>query len=698
MSEKDCDLICIGRSCVDLYSGEFGVPLERAMTFTKSVGGSPMNIAIGTSRLGLRVGAITGVGQEDNGRYLKWQLSCEGVDVSAVKTDPKRLTAMVLLSIRGDNDFPLIQYRENCADMGLTAEDIDPDYLARAGAVLVTGTHLSREGVRSATMKVLETAKRLGLKCILDIDFRPNLWGLQGHDAGSSRWAEASEQVTSEYKKVLPYFDLIVGTEEEFFIAGGKTEAMEALREVRRLSKALLVFKLGDKGCAALPGDIPDSFVDEVVYPGFPVKVFNSIGAGDGFMSGFLRGWLRNEDLASCCRYANAAGAFAVSRLGCSSAYPSWTELQYFVSHGSKHKWLREDAMLEQIHWATNRRNKWKNLAVFAFDHRDPFSALAAETGRDAKAITAFKNLAFRAVAEASSELEGQNDVGILVDDTYGQSVLFESNRYPFWVGRSIEKTGVNPLMFEGKADVGSTLQAWPENHVVKCLFRPGAKDAPEVVEENERQLCRLFSGARSTGHDLLLEIIVDQPQTREEQDACLLRWMRRCYELGVYPDYWKILPVADQGTWQAIEALIGEYDPYRRARLGSPSGGASSSNRPASGLPGRCPMRTQWRPCGIASCGWPARGTGATAGSFSGAARPRTPRQRRCLRTPQGGKRPLDPAREFSVARLRDALGGNCLFIRNTNKTKFPPPQPRAFRIPPAGRPNQGTLKGTAP
>lgn len=180
MSEKDFDLICIGRSCVDLYSGEFGVPLERAMAFTKSVGGSPMNIAIGTSRLGLRVGAITGVGQEDNGRYLKWQLSCEGVDVSAVKTDPKRLTAMVLLSIRGDNDFPLIQYRENCADMGLTAEDIDPDYLARAGAVLVTGTHLSREGVRSATMKVLETAKRLGLKCILDIDFRPNLWGLQG--------------------------------------------------------------------------------------------------------------------------------------------------------------------------------------------------------------------------------------------------------------------------------------------------------------------------------------------------------------------------------------------------------------------------------------------------------------------------------------------------------------------------------------
>ena len=164
MVEKKFDLICIGRSCVDMYSGEFGVPLERAMTFSKSVGGSPMNIAIGTSRLGLKVGAITGVGKEGNGDYIKWQLSCEGVDISHIKTDPARLTAMVLLSIRGKDDFPLIQYRENCADMGLRPEDIDPDYLAQAKAVLVTGIHLSQEGVRAATMKILETAKSLGLR------------------------------------------------------------------------------------------------------------------------------------------------------------------------------------------------------------------------------------------------------------------------------------------------------------------------------------------------------------------------------------------------------------------------------------------------------------------------------------------------------------------------------------------------------
>lgn len=565
MVKKKFDLICIGRSCVDMYSGEFGVPLERAMTFSKSVGGSPMNIAIGTSRLGLKVGAITAVGKEGNGDYLKWQLACEGVDVSHIKTDPKRLTAMVLLSIRGKDDFPLIQYRENCADMGLLPEDIDPDYLAQAGAVLVTGIHLSQEGVRAATMKILETARNLGLRCILDIDFRPNLWGLQGHDAGSSRWAQASERVTNEYRKVLPYFDLIVGTEEEYFIASGKTEAIEALREVRRMTNAVLIHKLGDRGCAALDGEIPDSFTDDVIQPGFPVKVFNSIGAGDGFMSGFLRGWLRGEDLPTCCRYANAAGAFAVSRLGCSSAYPSWEEMQYFLKHGSREVWLRHDAMLEQIHWSTNRRVRWHDLAILAFDHRLVFRQLKEQYGRTDKDVAAFKQLVYQAALDiAGSPVSTGNQIGILVDDTFGLDVLLDSNKHPLWAGRCIERTSVSPLDFEGLPDVGATLQSWPENHVVKCLFRPCSSDLEDTENENRKQLSRLFSAARSTGHELLLELIPEGG----DSDAELLDWMQRCYEFGVYPDYWKILPPEKGETWAAIEGVISRYDPYCRGIL----------------------------------------------------------------------------------------------------------------------------------
>ncbi len=563
MTDKCFDLICVGRSCVDMYSEEFGVPLERAMIFSKSVGGSPMNIAIGSSRLGLHVGAITGVGKEANGDYLKWQLSCEGVDVSNVKTDPTRLTAVVFLSIRGKDDFPLIQYRENCADMGLSPEDIDPDYIAQAKAVLVTGIHLSREGVRAATMKVLESAKKFGLKCILDIDFRPNLWGLQGHDAGSSRWAEASERVTSEYRKVLPYFDLIVGTEEEYFIASGKTETFAALREVRRLTNAILVHKLGDRGCVALDGAIPDAFTDDIVQSGFPVKVFNSIGAGDGFMSGFLRGWLRGEDLPTSCRYANAVGAFAVSRLGCSSAYPSWEELQYFLEHGSKESWLRHDTILEQIHWATNRRVIWKNLAVFAFDHRLVFETLMKKYDKTTEEIRAFKKLVYNAVLKVCYDASVRNSIGILVDDAYSLDILLNSNKHPLWVGRSIEMPGVSPLAFEGEADVGMTIQSWPENHVVKCLFHPDDGDVSSV-EENRKQLCRLGSAVRGTGHELLLELLPESV----DRDASLIHWMRTCYELGVYPDYWKMLPLRDTSSWKKVEALIDEFDPYCRGIL----------------------------------------------------------------------------------------------------------------------------------
>jgi len=561
MPEKKFDLICIGRSCVDMYSGEFGVPIHRAMTFSKSLGGSPMNIAIGTSRLGLKVGAITGVGKEGNGDFIKWQLAREGVDISHVKTDPVRLTAMVILSIRGKNDFPLIQYRVDCADMGLRPEDIDPDYLAQAKAVLVTGMHLSQEGVRSATMKILESAKKLGLKCILDIDFRPNLWGLAGNDAGASRLA-MSERVTNEYKKVLPYFDLIVGTEEEYFIASGKDEPIAALREVRKMTDAVLIHKLGDRGCAALDGEIPDSFTDDVVQPGFPVKVFNSIGAGDGFMSGFLRGWLRDEPLPVCCRYANAAGAFAVSRLGCSSAYPSWEEMTYFLEHGSREKWLLRDAALEQIHWATNRRNKWSNLAILAMDHRAVFEELAQKYHKTADDISEFKNIIYRSALAAIPGTNEKSQIGVLADGTYALDVLLDTNKHPVWVGRCIEKTGASPLEFEGLPDVGATLMSWPENHTVKCLLRIKGNESEAVVEGHKAQLRRLFSGVRGTGHDLLLELIA------EEGDGALMQWMEACYDLGVYPDYWKILPPSRKDTWKKLEDILERRDPYCRGFL----------------------------------------------------------------------------------------------------------------------------------
>ena len=219
---KTLDLITIGRSSVDLYGVQIGGRLEDMGAFDKYIGGSPTNIACGTARLGLKSGVVTAVGDEHMGRFIKEQLAREGVSTKGVKVDPDRLTALVLLGIRDSEQFPLIFYRENCADMGLTVDDVDEEFIMSARAVVATGTHLSHPQVEAATLKALEIARTNDMQTALDIDYRPNLWGVAGHGDGESRFVESAE-VTSKLQTTLHLFDLIVGTEEEFHIAGGTT-------------------------------------------------------------------------------------------------------------------------------------------------------------------------------------------------------------------------------------------------------------------------------------------------------------------------------------------------------------------------------------------------------------------------------------------------------------------------------------------
>jgi 5-dehydro-2-deoxygluconokinase len=157
---KDIDLITIGRSSVDLYGAQVGGRLEDMASFQKYVGGSPTNIAVGAARLGLRSALITRVGDEHMGRFIREELAREGVDVSAVRTDPERLTALVLLGIRDERSFPLIFFRENCADMALCEADIDPKFIVRARLVVATGTHLSHPRTEAAVLKALRVPHR----------------------------------------------------------------------------------------------------------------------------------------------------------------------------------------------------------------------------------------------------------------------------------------------------------------------------------------------------------------------------------------------------------------------------------------------------------------------------------------------------------------------------------------------------------
>ncbi len=400
-SPRPLDVVCIGRSSVDLYGEQVGGRLEEMASFAKYVGGCPTNIAVGAARLGLKSGLITRVGDEHMGRFLREQLEREGVDTRFVITDPERLTALVVLGIRDEHSFPLIFYRENCADAALSEADVDEDYIAAARAVVVTGTHFSRANLDAASRRAMALARRHGARVIFDIDYRPVLWGLTGHGAGEERFV-ADDRVTAHLQSIVPGCDVVVGTEEEIHIAGGTTDTLAAVRRLRELAPAaLIVVKRGPMGCTAFPGEIPEDLERGVHGPGFPVAVYNVLGAGDAFMSGFLRGYLRGLPLAESLRFANACGAFAVSRHGCAPAVPSWTELEWFLRHGSGERELRKDRRLEHLHWATTRARRWPQLLAFAADHRRQFEELAARSGRDREDIGRFKDLALEAAARA---------------------------------------------------------------------------------------------------------------------------------------------------------------------------------------------------------------------------------------------------------------------------------------------------------
>ena len=558
---KTLDVITIGRAGVDLYGSQIGGRLEDMGSFDKYIGGSPTNMACGTARLGLKSALITRVGDEHMGRFIREQLVREGVDVRGVKTDPERLTALVILGIRDQEQFPLIFYRENCADMALCEEDIDEGFIAEARAVVATGTHLSHPNTEAAVLKALVLAKRHGARTALDIDYRPNLWGVAGHGAGESRFV-ASETVTAKLQSTLHLFDLIVGTEEEFHIAGGTTDTVEALRAVRAVSDATLVCKRGPMGAVAFTGAIPDSLDDGQTGPGFPIEVFNVLGAGDGFMSGLIRGWLDGESWPKALEYANACGAFAVSRHGCTPAYPSWEELQFFLKRGVVRPDLRNDAALEQVHWATNRPTRnagdWSTMRVFAFDHR---MQLEEMPGATPEKIGAFKELC---LAAAQAVANGQGGHGILCDGRLGRDALYAAEGTGLWIGRPVEFPGSRPLTLEPELghDLGG-LREWPRDQVVKVLCFAHPDDDAAMWAAQEREVLRLWEATRTQGLEFLLEVIPSKVGPVDDETTPAV--IQRFYDLGVFPDWWKLEPFKTEAAWQKAVDAIERNDPRTR-------------------------------------------------------------------------------------------------------------------------------------
>ena len=553
------DFICLGRAAVDLYGLERGAKLEEAQHFAKYLGGSSANVAVGLARLGLRVAMLTRVGDEHMGRFVRNQLAAEGVDVAAVHTDPKRLTGLVLLGIEDAERFPHIFYRENCADMALEPADVDAAPFASARALAITGTHLSTTGVRKAADRAVALARKHGLRIVLDIDYRPVLWGLAGHGGGAER-AGSTAEITRVYQAFLPQCDLVVGTEEEILVAGGGGSVLDALRAIRSRTSATIVLKRGVAGCVVFESAIPANVGGGLAIAGFPVAIENVLGAGDAFLSGYLSGWIAGLPAAQCARRGNASGAIVVSRHGCSPAMPTRAELEEFLSRASPPALPDDDARIASLHRATSARRVKGELCILAFDHRRQFEQMAAGAGAGYERIAVFKDLVAQSVLAVAAGERGNVGLGVIVDDRHGEAALARLNREVAWIGRPIEIPGSRPLEFEPRGGIGLELLSWPRHHVIKCLVHFHPADPIELRLAQEVRLTELAHAAATLERELLIEVISssrgETTSARTTPDV-----LRRLYHLGIRPAWWKLESQSPE-AWREIGAVIAANDP----------------------------------------------------------------------------------------------------------------------------------------
>lgn len=552
--QRRFELIAMGRAAVDLYGEQIGGRLEDMSTFAKYLGGCPANIATGASRLGLKVAMLTRVGDEHMGRFVREQLAAEGVDVSHVRTDPARLTGLVILGIRDRETFPLIFYRENCADMAISAEDFDEEFIASSKALLVTGTHFSTASTDKTCRTAIGYAKENGTKVILDIDYRPVLWGLTGRGLGEQRFI-ASDTVSSHLQSILPDCDLIVGTEEEVHIAGGSTDTIAALRTIRSRSKAAIVLKRGAQGCSIFSDEIPDRIEGGITHRGFATEVFNVLGAGDGFLAGFLRGWLRDEGWEKAAAYANGCGALVVSRHACAPAMPSMIELDALLRKDASFRLVHDDLEFDHLHRTTAGKTLPSPVLALAFDHRKQFADLAARFGAGRKEIEQFKDLLAGALEEMPPAISGA-----IIDDTYGEAPLTRLTGTGRWLARPVEVPGSQPLAFEAGDRLAEKMRAWPAEHVAKCLVAYDPTHPPEFCRTQESSLRALQNAVNATGRRWLLEVI---PPAFEQKQSLVAEAVEALYRSGLYPTWWKLPALYGLEQWREIARVIRQYDPH---------------------------------------------------------------------------------------------------------------------------------------
>ncbi|MFZ9036037.1 MAG: 5-dehydro-2-deoxygluconokinase, partial [Francisellaceae bacterium] len=555
MMEKGVDLICMGRVGVDLYAEQINSPLKDVESFRKYLGGSPGNISVGVSRLGLKTALFSAVGTDEMGQFLKSQLIKEGVDTTMLIESDRHLTALAILGICPPDRFPLIFYRHDCADMQLKTAHIDQAMIEKAKAFQFSGTGISSALMRETTRAALIRCKAHGVKVILDIDYRPVLWGLSSAGDGETRY-KSDEKVSRYYQDFLPFCDIVVGTDEELCIAAGVDHPYQAIAKIQTFAKVDVVYKTG------LAGSEVHLFASKEIIsqPAFVVDVFNTLGAGDAYLSGLLRGLLTGMNWSESLVLANACGALVCARHGCSPAMPSFKELKYFIE-GYKQlgKAVVFDANLERLH-AKVGIEKRNPIALLAYDHRWQFEKSADEHGRDYDCIAEFKKAIYQGFKVVKSRYKGNLSLGVICDWQYGADVLAEAACRGDLALSPLEAANsyLSEWIDEDKG-IDEQICRLPATQGLKFLWR----FHPDMsIAQKAHQLQRLkqaYLAAKNRDRRLMLELIV--PAEYDFNIQALSQSIEMVYRQGIYPHWWKLQALSNRKQWRQLEEIISRHD-----------------------------------------------------------------------------------------------------------------------------------------
>jgi len=315
---KVFDATILGRIGYDLYSEEPGVPLPRVRRFSRYLGGSSANMAVGLARLGARVGIAACLGTDSLSDFLVEFLEREGVDTSCVKRVEGALPSLCLTEVSPPDRFPQVFYRHDPADVHVDLGERELEYLASGRMFITNGTSLCASPSRESTYGAMERCRSAGCRVVMDADYRAMSWRSA---------AEAGLAV----RLALPMVDVLIGNDVELKLAAG-AETLEEAVEKLRPRVPLLVSKLGGLGTRAWSGG------EAVFLPPYAVEVVSTIGAGDGFASGFLYALLEDRGVLEALHWGNAAAAIVVGRLSCSEAMPLRAEVEAMIASAASRR------------------------------------------------------------------------------------------------------------------------------------------------------------------------------------------------------------------------------------------------------------------------------------------------------------------------------------------------------------------------